>query len=99
MLSLVAVAVGLVAAIGVAGPALVDQARADAVADVAALAGVDGGETAARTVAQRSGASEVRVTGGADEQVVVSVAVGRRRAVATAAPLGAARSEEPVGGP
>ena len=99
MLSLVAVAVGLVAAIGVASPALVDQARADAVADLAALAGVGGGGTAARTVALRSGASDVRVTAGPDEQVVVSVVVGRRSAVATAAPLGAAPSDEPVGGP
>ena len=68
-------------------------------ADLAALAGVDGGGTAARTVAERSGATDVQVVDGPDERVVVSVVVGRRSAVATAAPVGAAPPEEPVGGP
>ena len=82
VLALVAVAVGLVGAIGVAAPSMVDQARADAVADVAALAGVGGGDTAARAVAGRSGASEVRVVDGANGEVAVTVRVGGRSAVA-----------------
>ncbi len=103
VLAVVAVAVGLVAAIGHSTPVLVDQARADAVADLAALAGVGGGDAAARTVAERSGATAVRVDGSppgaAPDAVVVSVVVGGRSAVATAAPSGSDPFDEPVGGP
>lgn len=99
--ALVAVAVALVAAIGLSTPALVEQARADAVADLAALAGVSGGPDAARTVAGRSGAERVRVDavpGATDGAVAVEVTVGGRSAVATAAPTGDPWPEEPVGG-
>ncbi len=99
LLSLVAVAVGLIAAIGVVTPALVDQARADAVADVVALAAVGGGDPAARVVAERSGATTAEVTHRGDGRVEVSVVVGGREAVATAAPAAVDPAEEPVGGP
>ncbi|MDQ2678565.1 MAG: hypothetical protein M3Y51_07455 [Actinomycetota bacterium] len=99
VLALVAVAVGLIGAIGVATPSIVDQARADAVADLSALAGVGGGHGAARAVATRSGATEVRVSDAAGGRVTVTVLVGGRSAVAHAAAAGVDRSEEPVGGP
>ena len=98
MSSVVVVAAALIGAIGAATPRLVDHARADAVADVAALAGVDGGASAAREVARRSGATEATVTGVSSQRVVVSVVVGGATAVAAAAPVDVRTAEEPGGG-
>jgi hypothetical protein len=62
------------AGVGRLGDAAADRARADAVADVTALAGVTGGRTAAVLVAGRNGA---RLAGWTDGFVVDNGPAGR----------------------
>lgn len=60
-----------------------DRARAQTAADAVALAGVDGGEVAARTIATRNGA-EIESFVVRDGEVEVVVRVADRRASARA---------------
>lgn len=96
VLAVMVIALGFVAAVGASGEQLVAHARAGAVADVSALAGVAGGPGAARAVARASGAGQVRVEAHSDDRVVVEVVVGST--VARAAAAVAAPGHDPVAG-
>jgi hypothetical protein len=88
VLLLAGVALVAVLAVAVArvGGAVVDHARARTAADAAAIAGVAGGERAARDAALRNGGALVafRRVGDPDGDVVVTVTVGRASASARA---------------
>jgi hypothetical protein len=90
-LSLVLIGVALLATIALAvasvGSHLAQRGAAQAAADAAALAGVDGGHAAAATLASRNGAAMVAfsaVADGSGRTVTVTVRVGDERATATA---------------
>lgn len=83
-------AVGLLMTVGLGrlGAAVSVAARADAVADLTALAGAVGGPGAAASVASANGAALERFrgpSGGAAHRVDVAVRVGPARATAAAA--------------
>lgn len=85
LLPVVAVAALVAVAVGHAGSQVHDRARAQAAADAAALAGVDGGRTAAAELAAANGAALTAFTAtGAGEFTTVEVTVRVREAVASA---------------
>jgi precorrin-3B methylase len=77
------------------GAAAVGRARADAVADMVALAGVTAGPEGAARVASASGARLVEHHEQADGSVRVSVQLGSTGASAAAAPVGAPLTGDP----
>jgi hypothetical protein len=90
----VCLAVAALASTGVArlGEATAGRARADAVADLVALAAVDGGEPAGRAVARANGATVVRMAPTASGATSVRIALEGVHARAAAAAIG-----EPLG--
>lgn len=76
----------LVVGLGRLGGAVVVSARADAVADLVALAAVTGDEDGARRVAAADGATVVRFEGDPSGRSRVTVRLGAATAVAAAAP-------------
>jgi len=95
------VAAALIALVPLAR-ALEDRARARTAADAAALAGVSGGEDAARRLAAADGGRLVRFTpeGAGGTEVVVVVQVGRASVTARAGiVVGAPPSVRSSGGP
>jgi hypothetical protein len=84
----VALAVTAVCLLGTArvGEAALGRARADAVADLSALAAVIGGDVGAARVAEANGGRVVAVRGGSDTRTV-TVEVDGVAAVAAAAPV------------
>lgn len=76
----------LTAGVGRLGGAAVERSRADAVADLVALAAVSGQGHDAYRVAERTGAHVVRLTVEPTGRAVVVVRVGSATAVAAAAP-------------
>jgi hypothetical protein len=93
LLAGVALVALLAAAVAHMGGTVVDHARARTAADAAALAGLSGGEAAARQAALRNGGALVAYTraGGPEGDVVVTVTVGRASATARAGWGGRAR--------
>ena len=86
-LVVVVLAMVLMVAIGSVGGLAVDASRARTAADAAALAGVEGGRSAAVRLATEHGATLVvyRASGPADDRLVtVRVRVGRATATAAA---------------
>jgi hypothetical protein len=88
--------VALVAIVGVAlvgiarmGDAALRRARADALADVSALAAVQGGRSAAERVATAGDGSLIEYRDEPEGAVELSVELAGARAAAAAAPLGA----------
>jgi hypothetical protein len=84
--ALLAVTALLALGLGRLGAAAVDRARADAVADLVALAAVTADEEGARRVAAASAATVVHLEGQPAGRRTVTVRIGRTTAVAAAAP-------------
>ena len=78
----------LAVGLGRLGGAAVGQARADAVADLTALAAVTGDAAGASRVAESAGAVVERVEAGPAGRRTVTVRLGPSTAVAAAAPAG-----------
>ena len=76
----------LAVGLGRLGGAAVTQARADAVADLTALAAVTGDAGGARRVAAAAGAAVLRIDAGPSGRRTVTVQLGPASAVAAAAP-------------
>lgn len=87
ILAVVVVVAGLVSGLGRLGAAAHAAARADAVADVTALAAVAGGRPAALSVAGASGGVLVDLVVERDEHVQVSVRTDGLVRVAAARPV------------
>jgi hypothetical protein len=93
----VVLAVVAVCLLGLArvGTAAVQRARADAVADLTALAAVSAGATGAARVATASGAELVEHHPQPDGSVRVAIQLGAARASAAAAPIGDPLTSDP----
>ena len=85
----------LAVGLGRLGGAAVTQARADAVADLAALAAVTGDDAGARRVAVAAGAAVVQVDVGPAGRRTVTVRLGASTAVAAASPAADGRTVIP----
>lgn len=86
VLAVVALAVVVTVAVAELGGNVVDAGRARTAADAAALAGVEGGESAAQRLAAENGATLVSfASSGPPDAVTVTVTVRVGRVTATAA--------------
>lgn len=84
--ALLAVTALLALGLGRLGAAAVERSRADAVADLVALAAVTGGDVAAVRVAHAAGASVVSLDGGPVGRRTATVRLGGSTSVAAAVP-------------